>query len=115
MKTYYFGCCDGIKGHYLKNENRVGISFYNNELPWKNFDGKLAPKRTNKAGIAKLHHKDNWTALSFWDYSIDHRPGSNSIFFSEGVRTFEQMIQINKTAFPDIMKRFDFPIINNDG
>ena len=114
MKTYYFGCWDESAGHYLKDENRISISFYNNDLPWENFDGKLAPKDTRKAGIARLHHKDNWTALSFWDYSIDQRPGSNSIFFAEGTRSFDQMIQISKTSFPKIMERFDFQINPTD-
>ena len=111
MKTYYFGCWDEMKGHYLKDENKKSISFHNNDLPWENFDGELAPKNTNKAGIAKIHHKGNWTALSFWDYSIDQRPGSNSIFFIEGIHGFHHIIEFIKKYFPDIVKRFNFQII----
>lgn len=109
METYYLGCWDERKGHYLKDKN--GFSPNPNNLPWKQIDGTLAPDTTIKAGIAKLHHKDNWTALAFWDYSIDHRPNSNSVFLAKGEFTFDEMMQIAKDDFPQIMERFDFPII----
>lgn len=110
IKTYYFGCWDGTVGHYLKDPSGTHADW--DRTPWGiKIDARLAPTSTREEGIAKLHHKDNWTALSFWDYSVDHRGGCNSIFFAEGIFSFDEMIQIGKDSFPKIMERFDFPIV----
>ncbi|MCK5611305.1 hypothetical protein KAR91_56065 [Candidatus Pacearchaeota archaeon] len=110
MKTYYFGCWDGMSGHYLKDPSGKHIEW--DQTPWGiKIDGKLSPTSTRDAGISELHTKDNWTALAFWDYSVDGRPGSNSIIFAEGIFKFDEMIQIGKDRFPAVMERFDFPIV----
>lgn len=110
MKTIYFGC-KGETGHYLYIDGKRQLS--TNIIPWDQVDGVLCPFN-RKAGSAKLHHKDGWTALAFWDYSIDKRPGSNSVFFIEGIHGFYHMIQFGKNYFPEIMKRFDFPIVERE-
>lgn len=110
IKKYYFGCWDGTPGHYLKNPSGLHVDW--DQTPWGiNIDGKLTPTNTREAGIAKLHTKDNWTALAFWDYSVDKRQGSNSIIFAEGIFNFYEMIRVGKDNFHQIMDRFNFPII----
>ena len=66
-------------------------------------------------GLAKLHNRrdgngEYWTALAFWDCSVDERPGSNSVFILEGLYNFEQALEIAKKTFPTIFKRFKFEI-----
>lgn len=63
-------------------------------------DGQLTPKGNNKEGAAKLHHVDNGTILAFHDYTVDSRPGSNSMFWFPGNYTFEEMLQLIKVDFP---------------
>jgi hypothetical protein len=111
MKTYYFGCWDEAKGHYIRENKSSKDVFYNNDQPWDNIDGGLCPESTRDQGIVKIHHKDGWTAFAFWDYSIDHRPNSNSVFFAEGTFNFDEMMQIIHDKYPEIVKRFDFPFV----
>jgi hypothetical protein len=118
---YYFGCVHR-PGHYFFDINLTTIWEDNNLIPWKEIDGKLAPHKegctekyhckcmSSEEGISTIHHKDGWTALSFWDRSVDERPASNSAFFAEGTFTFEKMLELAKTNFPDIVGRFNFEI-----
>ena len=113
-KMFYFGCMNE-PGHFFFSEHG---STYNREeeiLPWKDFevDGKLQPHRKGctrqsycgcgsmPEGQALVHHKNGWTALSFWDRSIDGRPGCNSTYFAHGEFTFEDMVNLARTHFPD--------------
>ena len=43
---------------------------------------------------------DGWTALAFWDRSLDHRRNSNSAFFWKGDHNFYQML----TEFERVLK-----------
>ena len=62
-------------------------------------------------GQAVINYKDGWTALSFWDRSIDSRPGSNSNFLAEGIFNFDEMIKLTQEKFPSVWNRFKFPIV----
>lgn len=111
MRLFYFGCIE-VAGHYLWDHNLKYVQRkYNNVLPWENLDGVLCPQITNENGVVKLHHKEGWTAAAFWDYSVDHRPGSNSVFFAEGIHGVYHMIEFIKKRFPSICKRFDFELV----
>lgn len=115
MKTnmYYFGCNHGYGHGLITHPQRNGVQY--DELPWwknEGIDGTLCHQGiAQEEGIAKLHHKYGWTALAFWDRSIDHRRGSNSVFLAEGTFTFEEMLSKIESFFPKILKRFSFSII----
>ena len=105
---FYFGCKKSL-GHYLYSSD--GKSRKIDIIPWGyDIDGLLAPSTTSKQGKALLHHKDGWTALSFWDNSVDKRPKSCSTFLAQGIFDFEQMKAIAKDNFPDIWERYSFEI-----
>lgn len=112
---YYFGCTGEDRGHYMYDVNmsRDWKFLYNN--PWSlSIDSELCPKgKENFQGRSSLHHKNGWTALSFWDRSGDIRQGSNSSFLSEGLFTFSYMVDSAKRAFPDCFKRFNFTLIED--
>ena len=110
MRVYYFGCWDR-PGHYLVTPNGETISYYTNDIPWVEKDGPLCPEDTRKEGIVKIHHKDGWTAAAFWDNSIDHRSGSNSVLFVEGILDITDIISTFKESFPQIYKRFNFELV----
>lgn len=109
MRLFYFGCIE-VSGHFLWDHNLQSVRKSNYPFPWKMIDGCLCPQTTTEKGVAKLHHKDGWTALAFWDYSIDKRLNSNSVFFAEGIHGFYHMIQFGKKYFPKIYKRFNFEL-----
>ena len=118
---FYFGPWDR-PGHYFFSENGRPIYDYPHpEVPWKKVDGVLQPnctevpwKRTDPEieGEALLHHKDGWTALCFWDRSIDTRMGCNSNYFAKGTFTFEQMIEMAKTRFAERWNKMKFEVRN---
>lgn len=108
-------------GHFFFTEE--GYSFSSDkfmDVPWRagEIDGPLQPgwplpadrlqRRTRPMceGEAHLHHRNGWTALSFWDFSVDTRPGSSSTYIAKGIFTFEQMVELAKTRFAERWNRF---------
>jgi hypothetical protein len=63
-------------------------------------------------GEALLHHAKGWTALAFWDRSVDSRPGSNAVFFADAYRGFDAMLADAREHWPTIFARFGFEIID---
>lgn len=61
-------------------------------------------------GPAVIHHKNGWTALSFWDRTIDTRGGCSSTYLAEGTFTFEQMVELAKTRFPERWGKMKFQV-----
>jgi hypothetical protein len=111
-RMFYFGCKNQAgHGMHCSPSNQVNIDIAHNFLydnPWRQgIDGDLCPEdKEQKEGIAVISQKDGYTALSFWDRSIDHRFSSNSNFIAEGNFNFEDMKHFAKKFFPEIMNRF---------
>ena len=116
-KVYYFGCVERA-GHYMWNPPLDSAQwpyrydsdfFYNN--PWGyEVDGRLCPSGPEIEGSALIHHKDGWTALAFWDRSIDKRGKCNSVFLAEGDFSFKDMVEIGRRHFSRVVNRFTFEI-----
>ena len=109
MKNYYLGCIDG-KGHYLfpNRADKNGLYWPKNKcIPWGyEADTGLCTKNGNqRQGHALIHHKDNWTAMAWWDRTIDERPGSNSVLFVEGTHNFHEMVGLLQTFWLEVFKR----------
>lgn len=114
MKAYYFGCV-GQPGHFMHAPDgkwgRETFRFTQHN-PWgTKVDGDLCPDGEEVEGHAALHHRDGWTALAFWDRSVDHRNGSCSTFLAEGEHTVEVMLALARERFPKVMARFNFEIV----
>ena len=127
MKLFYFGCWEQ-KGHFIhtpERSYRADTDARKAGVPWEDWtlDGGLCPGSVWDArsdrwnlncrqpqGAAALHHKDGWTALSFWDRSVDSRTNSNSCFIAEGTHTFEEMVALAQLHFPTIWGRFPFEV-----
>lgn len=94
-KVYYFGC-DGQAGHYMHTPDMRTDSAFMRSNPWGyGIDD----------GFKGLQHKDGWTALAMTDYTVDSRPGSNSVFLAEGEFDAKQMAELAVLHFPSIVKR----------
>lgn len=103
----YFGCV-GPPGHHVFNP---GLA-YDRTLPWLSYlDGMLATDKTDAEGVARLYHFNGCTLLAFWDRSGDSRPGSNSVFYVPGRKTFEEVVESAKKSFPGIWRRFTFNVV----
>jgi hypothetical protein len=111
MKIFYFGCVREA-GHYMFDHNLRTQWDVLDTNPWKyEVDSGLCPKGPEIQGRALVHHKDGWTALSFWDRSVDKRGKCNSNFLAEGTFTFAQMWEYAQKYFPSITGRFTFPVV----
>jgi hypothetical protein len=117
-QAFYFGCRDRA-GHYLFD--RFGRSVpasvqAKGPIPWEKIDGAIPPSARGlpshaPQGVAALHHRDGWTALGFWDRSVDHRGGSNSAFFFDRLLTFDLALSEAREFFPWVFARLDFEVI----
>lgn len=101
---FFFGCIDK-PGHCLWEPPDHSTNFRIHALPWgREIDDGLVPKFGGQDWAA-IHHKDGWTAVSFRDYSVDTRPGSNGSFIADGEFTFEEMMKRAEREFPAVFKR----------
>lgn len=124
MRALYFGCPRGVygyreAGHRFVAPGGAAVRSVDGERaqPWGMLDGKLAPREWDShrapempQGVAALHHKDGWTALSFWDRTGDSRPASNSTFLIEGTLDFDEALAEARERFSLLFERFDFEI-----
>lgn len=126
---FYFGPWKS-PGHYFFDER--GRSVREDEVPGFPFghygdkvsvDGCLQPgcpladdrlrrKRPgyDVEGLALLHSVQGWTALCFWDRSVDPRGACNSNYFAAGEFTFEQMVELAQARFAERWSRMNFPV-----
>lgn len=119
MQVFYFGCV-GEPGHHLRapddismRGHRTALREFERDNPWgiRKIDTGLCPVEEGQPqGRALLHYKAGWTAIAFWDRSVDFRKGSNSVFFAEGEHGFDEMLAIARQYFPQVMARFSYPI-----
>lgn len=118
--VYYYGCI-GEAGHYLfaRQKNGAIRSVYDVKHPWEekgkpHIDGGLAPGKRHRyeadeeapMGQAALHYKRGWTALSFWDRTVDGRGNSSSTFLAEGFFAYADFVQLAKEQWPELWARF---------
>lgn len=108
-RMLYFGCIGG-PGHFMHNES--GAHDWKATTPWgRTPDGTLCPQGREVEGRALLHRKQGWTALSFWDRSVDGRGGCNSNFFVNQTMTFEEIVGLAKERFPRVWARYRFEVV----
>jgi hypothetical protein len=102
----YFGCYRR-PGHYLfKPGMREPYSPELRKL--LNFDGILPPQDNSTGYVATVSRLEAWgvTALAFWDYTVDSRGGSNSVFYAPSLTiTPDEMIEQARAQFPEVWAR----------
>ena len=110
-KLFYFGCL-GHTGHYLHDVWHRKAWSQEQRLPWAPIDAALTPDLpTEPQGIAAIHHKDGWTAVAFWDRSVDKRGKSNSAFFVAEETSFEHVMELAHLYFAPVMRRLPFDVV----
>lgn len=106
---YYFGCI-GRAGHYLfaaPGSPRIEYT----DTPFRHqIDGRFCPPGAQVQGRAQLTHLEGWTAISYWDRTVDARPGSNSNFLVPAYADFDQMVELATRHFPTVLARLPSPI-----
>lgn len=130
VTAYYFGCWRSL-GHYLWNRGTDGHPYsasrderrllggptFSREpeppvIPWGySLDGGLLKDKSLRQGEAVVERRDGWTAVSFWDRSVDSRPGSSSTFVFDAELDDDAALATARELFPPIFARFDFPVL----
>lgn len=104
-KWIYFGCHNSRPGHYMFEQGMLPV--HDSRLP-RYFDGQLAPQDSREPYIAAVSRLEGWgmTALSFWDNSVDKRPGSNSIIFAPSLTISpDDLLSEAQRRFPQVFAR----------
>jgi hypothetical protein len=109
---YYYGCFIQT-GHYLFNE-KMTIHYHESRARFNAYDGTLPVQNDRKPYVATFTRLPelNKTALAFWDYSVDSRPGSNSVVFAPGLDiTPEDMLAQAEIRFPAVFGRLPQKVV----
>jgi hypothetical protein len=116
--VYYYGCANDDAGHFLWAPDRSsrfgleGVRNFRMAQPWGvGIDGPIEADFPQTQGKAHLHYRDGWTALWFWDRSVDSRPGSHSTFIAEGTLSLEAMLVLARERFPEVWARYKFEVV----
>jgi hypothetical protein len=114
MEVYYFGCIGSVgHGFYGGPKETWG----DNPSPWPRIDCALTPGRRDcrgrletkgVQGEAAIHYLDGWTALAIHDFTVDSRPGSNSVFLIHDTLDFTQACVAAHRFFPEVMARIGY-------
>lgn len=111
----YFGC-RGEAGHYFHRLNQFESLEPPEGFPWGlTVDGRLQPpvQREPRGGYtgagfrngdAVRHVKDGWTAVAYWDRTVDSRPGSCSVLICRGVFTTPEVVARVRHVMPDCVR-----------
>lgn len=109
---FYYGCHRDL-GHYMWHENGEEVPWRRATLlqPWaERIDGGLCPGSVVN-GVARFTQEHGWSALSWWDNSIDSRPGSHSTFIVQGVHTAAVILRMARERFPWVFSRFSYAVV----
>ena len=113
-KLFYFGCI-GQAGHYFfepgygsRDHRNIRIDGVNTKILGY-LDGNFTPAdptpgKYNECVIPPLR------IVAWHDYSVDKRPGSNSVLIGYKYETAEEMIEAAYKIFPQVMNRQPRPV-----
>lgn len=109
---YYFGCI-GQVGHHLHDmSQRMLGSLHTAKVLLKVpenllrcLDGNFVPTETQQAGLYKYSTIGECQIVAWHDYSVDKRPGSNSVLIGIGFIDSEDMLDWAEKHFPSVMQR----------
>jgi hypothetical protein len=122
----YFGCIKQV-GHRLWSRGPEPMPWIRSApidaQPWgkaidgglcpgvRELDGRTVTPEHQIEGVSRLVHDHGWTALAFWDRSVDDRPGSCSVWVAEGMHSAEAMIAAARAGYPTVWARYSFPVV----
>ena len=106
--AYYFGC-DGPPGHFFHTPARHQT--YNVPRWMERLDGVLPPRDDREAqGPATLTYMHGWTAIAWWDRSVDKRGACNSVVWLRGELSWDEALAAARRAFPWVFARLGYEV-----
>lgn len=105
-ESYYFGCWRQA-GHYFFAPGMVRVG---EVTPW----GYTLDSRAFDTDEWVVWHAEGWTAIGREDRTVDHRPGSHSIFALHApLLTVAEAETEAQRLFPEIFERTGWPVTAN--
>jgi hypothetical protein len=74
----------------------------------------LPPQTDTTPYVATVSRLEGWgfTALAFWDYSVDKRGGCNSVIFAPSLTiTADELLAEAQRRFPQVFGRLPQPVV----
>lgn len=109
----YFGC-HREAGHYVFSEGMRNLAQRYGSRDLSRFDGMLPPQTDTTPYVATVSRLEGWgfTALAFWDYSVDKRGGCNSVIFAPSLTiTADELLAEAQRRFPQVFGRLPQPVV----
>jgi hypothetical protein len=103
----YFGCHQQA-GHYFWEPGMRRFYHHIASRGIESIDGVLCPRGPEKPYIAAFSRLGGWgySALSFWDYTVDRRPKSNSNFLAPSLTIAPaELLAQSRLVFPEVWAR----------
>lgn len=100
---HYYGCLfRGTTQMYSRHDT---IAYH--ETPWSyELDEVLVQDGDLLIGMGHhVRHKDGWTAVVFWDNSLDKRPFAISVFLVAKNWTKDQVLNEARKQWPEVFER----------
>jgi hypothetical protein len=118
VSVYFWGCWER-SGHHLWKPTGESIARPHQEigLPWASIDGTLCPganglgwalASAQEEGLVRVSRLGGWTALAWWDRSVDTRHGSNAGLFADADLEPGDLLAEGFRLFPQIFGRFGY-------
>jgi hypothetical protein len=108
---FFFGCSNNEKGHYwfapgegLASDEMVRRSLNIRMELVRSIDNRFLPV-DSKQGVYKVSSVPPVIIISWADYTVDSRPGSNSTLVGRGYFGSYEMLEDAQRLFPNFMSR----------
>lgn len=113
MNVAFFGCWEQA-GHFLRDANGRTLESFGPFVP-ESLDGTFLRKDHRIPGQVDILCFKDYTVISFEDYTVDTRPGSNGSFIVEGYAlTKRECWAAAEKVFPLIVQRLRRHVRMND-
>lgn len=112
---FYFGC-GREAGHYCFDHTGGKVHRSISGIQWSRFDSMLPPQPEQARYVASFSRLGGWgkAALSWWDGSVDKRPGSNSTILCPIItKTPAEVYAEALVIFPWVFSRLPQPLTLN--
>lgn len=109
-QIFYFGCIDR-SGHALFGPGETPVRYGQLDRDFGSvgrLDGTFCPTEIG-GGKFTISTRPPWTIISWWDNSVDTRPGSHSTFIFQGYDSLGEFWWDAREKFPSVFARQPMP------
>lgn len=119
-RAFYFGCWGDQAGHHYREPGgRMSAQAWDVVPFGTTVDGWLPRSKRygvpldmeQPQGVVHRMVRNGWTAIGWWDRSVDSRGNSHSTFVFEGVLTTDDALARARDLFPEVFDRLTYDVV----